>query len=91
MAGGSDITGMLKNKEILVTGANSGIGWATALTLAEEGARVVASARREARGREPIARIKERGGEATWVNADIVALTRSAAVEYAEQGMGLRG
>lgn len=63
--------GMLKNKVILVTGASSGIGWATALALAEEGARVVASARREARGRELIARIQERGGEATWVNADM--------------------
>ncbi|MFL5357454.1 SDR family NAD(P)-dependent oxidoreductase [Archangium sp.] len=53
--------GMLKNKVILVTGASSGIGWATALALADEGARVVASARREARGRELLARIQERG------------------------------
>jgi NAD(P)-dependent dehydrogenase (short-subunit alcohol dehydrogenase family) len=71
MGRGSDIMGMLKNKVILVTGASSGIGWATALALADEGARVVASARREARGRELLARIQERGGEATWVNADM--------------------
>ncbi|PTL76038.1 glucose 1-dehydrogenase [Vitiosangium sp. GDMCC 1.1324] len=63
--------GMLKDKVILVTGASSGIGWATALALAGAGARVVASARREARGRELVARAKERGGEVTWVNADM--------------------
>lgn len=80
--------GMLKNKVILVTGASSGIGRATALALAEAGARVVASARREAKGRELIARIQERGGEATWVNADmtverdIEALVRTALSTY---------
>ncbi|WNG36972.1 glucose 1-dehydrogenase [Archangium violaceum] len=63
--------GMLKNKVILVTGASSGIGWATSIALAEAGARVVASARREAKCRELVALIKERGGEATWVKADM--------------------
>lgn len=63
--------GMLDNKVAIVTGASSGIGWGTALALAAAGAKVVASARREDKGRELIALIKQRGGEATWVSADM--------------------
>lgn len=80
--------GMLNDKVIIVTGASSGIGWATALELAGQGAKVVASARREARGRELVARIQERGGEVTWVNADmtverdIEALVQKALATY---------
>ncbi len=80
--------GMLTDKVILVTGASSGIGRATAIALAAEGAKVVASARREAKGRELVAHIRERGGEVTWVNADmrverdIEALVRTAVSTY---------
>ena len=63
--------GILENKVAIVTGASSGIGRATALALATAGAKVVASARREDKGRELISLIKERGGEATWINADM--------------------
>jgi serine 3-dehydrogenase len=42
----------LKNKIVLVAGASSGIGRATAVAFAREGARVIASARRESRLRE---------------------------------------
>lgn len=79
---------MLKDKVILVTGASSGIGRATAIALAAEGARVVASARREEKGRELVAHIRERGGEATWVKADmqlehdIQALVQAAVSTY---------
>lgn len=62
---------MLKDKVILVTGASSGIGWTTALVLAEQGARIVATARREAQGQELVARIQQRGGQALWVTADM--------------------
>ncbi|ADO68627.1 SDR family NAD(P)-dependent oxidoreductase [Stigmatella aurantiaca] len=65
--------GILKDKVALVTGASSGIGWATALTLAAEGAKVVACARREDKGRELIALIQAQGGQATWVTADVLS------------------
>lgn len=63
--------GMLENKVILVTGASAGIGRATALMLAREGAKVVATARRESHGHELITEIKDAGGEAIWVTADM--------------------
>jgi serine 3-dehydrogenase len=44
--------GSLKNTHVLVAGASSGIGRATAIAFAREGARVTASARRENRLRE---------------------------------------
>lgn len=80
--------GLLNNKVAIVTGASSGIGWATALALAAEGAKVIASARREDKGRELIAQIQQRGGEATWVSADmqveqdIEALVKAAVSTY---------
>lgn len=41
----------------VVTGANSGIGWHTALELARAGSEVVLTARTEAKGREAVHRI----------------------------------
>jgi A-factor type gamma-butyrolactone 1'-reductase (1S-forming) len=80
--------GALKDKVVIVTGASSGIGRATAVALAREGARVVASARREAQGRELVAAVKDRGGEITWVTADmrverdVEALVKAAVSTY---------
>ncbi len=63
--------GMLEEKVIIVTGATSGIGEATAREAAREGAKVVLAARREERG-ETIAReIREAGGEALFVPTDV--------------------
>ena len=56
---------------MLITGATSGIGRATALHCAGLGARVVAAARSEQRGQALIAEIEAAGGEAIFVAADV--------------------
>jgi len=55
----------------LVTGAGSGIGRATALALARDGARVVVSEIEAARGAETVAAIEAAGGEARFVALDV--------------------
>jgi len=66
----TDLTG----KVALVTGASSGIGRATALLLAQSGAKVVAAARRQAEGEETVRQIKSAGGEAIFVATDVSKL-----------------
>ena len=63
--------GRLDDKVVVVTGATSGIGAATAVLLAKEDAKVVVSGRREAEGQAVVARITQDGGTATFVRADI--------------------
>jgi NAD(P)-dependent dehydrogenase (short-subunit alcohol dehydrogenase family) len=59
------------NKVVLVTGGTSGIGRATAIAFAREGAKVVVSGRREKEGNEVVSTIKKNGGEATFVQTDV--------------------
>lgn len=61
----------LKNKAVLVTGASSGIGRATALAYAKQGARLVLTARREREGGELAALIRDQGGQAMFVPTDV--------------------
>lgn len=61
----------LEGKVAIVTGGNSGVGKATALLLAKEGAKVVISARREAPLLEVASEIKAAGGEVLCVVTDI--------------------
>ena len=61
----------LKGRVALITGASSGIGAAVAETLAEVGAAVCLVARRSERIEALARRIRERGGEALAVQADV--------------------
>ncbi|AZO44191.1 SDR family NAD(P)-dependent oxidoreductase [Mesorhizobium sp. M7D.F.Ca.US.005.01.1.1] len=61
----------LNGKIALVTGASSGIGMATALALAAQGAVVAIAARRRQRLDDLAKRIRDVGGEALAIGADI--------------------
>lgn len=62
--------GKLTGKTAIVTGASSGIGRATAYKLAEEGANVVVTARREERLKEVVAECERLGGKAVYFVGD---------------------
>jgi NAD(P)-dependent dehydrogenase (short-subunit alcohol dehydrogenase family) len=61
----------LKDKVALITGATSGIGEATALLFAREGARVIVTGRNQQRGREVVGTIAGSGGNAIFVPTDV--------------------
>ncbi|WP_030770327.1 MULTISPECIES: SDR family oxidoreductase [unclassified Streptomyces] len=61
----------IEGKVVAVTGAGSGIGAATALLLAERGAKVVLGARRTERLEALAARIERAGGQAAWIRTDV--------------------
>src|SRR5947209_14597842 len=62
----------LTNKTALVTGASRGIGRATALALAETGARILVHYGRSAQEAESlVAGIRSRGGRADLIQADL--------------------
>jgi NAD(P)-dependent dehydrogenase (short-subunit alcohol dehydrogenase family) len=61
----------LQGKVAIVTGGTSGIGRATAVLLAQEGARVTITGRDESRGAEVLAEIRETGGDGRFVRADV--------------------
>ncbi len=64
---------IVSGKVALVTGAAAGIGRATALAFAEEGAKVMVSDIDEAGGQETVRLIGEAGGEAAFTRADVSA------------------
>jgi len=61
----------MSNLVVLITGALTGIGRATALAFAKDGAQVVASGRREAEGKALEAELRSLGAEAAFVRADV--------------------
>jgi NAD(P)-dependent dehydrogenase (short-subunit alcohol dehydrogenase family) len=63
--------GRLVGKVALVTGGGSGIGRASSLAFAKEGARVVVADIENEKGRETVSLIEKKGGQAIFVNADI--------------------
>jgi len=58
-------------KVVIVTGATSGIGRATAVAFGRAGATVVAVGRREAEGAETVRLVQEAGGIGAFVAADV--------------------
>jgi NAD(P)-dependent dehydrogenase (short-subunit alcohol dehydrogenase family) len=65
------MTKMFDGDVALVTGGSSGIGRATALAFAAEGAKVVVASRRSEESLETVRLVKDAGGEAFFVQTDI--------------------
>ncbi|OWR32674.1 oxidoreductase [Saccharibacillus sp. O23] len=79
----------IERKVVIVTGASSGIGEATALLLAAQGAKLVLGARRPEALEDLVSRIAEAGGEAVSVSTDVSRREEvSALVDLAMQRYG---
>lgn len=70
----------LEGRAALVTGGSSGIGRATALAFAREGAKVAIGSRRVEEGAETVRMIREAGGEAIHVKTDVTKATEVEAL-----------
>jgi NAD(P)-dependent dehydrogenase (short-subunit alcohol dehydrogenase family) len=70
-SGGGEMTKQFEGKVALVTGAASGIGRASALAFAREGATTVVADVLVEGGEETVRIIKEAGGDALFVTTDV--------------------
>src|SRR5881394_3844234 len=78
-----------EGKVALVTGGGSGIGRATALAFARDGARVVIGNRNVQRGEETVSMIRAAGGTASFRRTDVmVAAEVEALVDHAVKTCG---
>lgn len=94
--------GKFSGKVALVTGASSGIGKATAIAFAKEGAAVVVACRRETEGQATVAEIERAGGKALFVKTDVSreadiahlverAVAQFGGIDYAFNNAGTEG
>jgi NADP-dependent 3-hydroxy acid dehydrogenase YdfG len=80
---------MIKDKVVIITGASSGIGEATAKLLASKGAKVVLGARREDKLKQIVDEIEQDGGQAAYQELDVTdAAQNQAIVDLAKQKFG---
>src|SRR5260370_23308990 len=61
----------MNTRVVLITGALTGIGRATALAFAKDGARIVIAGRRDEAGQKLVAELREIGVEAEYWRADV--------------------
>jgi NAD(P)-dependent dehydrogenase (short-subunit alcohol dehydrogenase family) len=91
-----------EGKVVVITGGSSGIGRATALAFAAEGARVAVGARRVAEGEETVRLVEQQGGEAHFVETDVsvpeqvealvqAAVDRWQRLDFAVNNAGIEG
>ena len=74
------MTGTFTGKVALVTGAGTGIGKASAIAFAREGAKVVVSDVNAEGGEATAWLIRDSGGEAVFVKADVLAASEVEAL-----------
>jgi NADP-dependent 3-hydroxy acid dehydrogenase YdfG len=80
---------MIQDKVVIITGASSGIGEATAKLLAGKGAKVVLGARREDKLAQIVDEIKKAGGQAVYQELDVTEQSgNDAIVNLAKETFG---
>lgn len=71
---------MIKDKVVIITGASSGIGEATAKLLAAQGAKLVLGARRADKLKQIVYEITKTGGEAIYQELDVTKQSENDAI-----------
>src|SRR5882724_12903961 len=87
-SGRNAMAGLLDGKSALITGAGGGIGRATALAFAREGARLAVADLMEEAARETVALVNAAGGQAislgggVMLNSDVRSMTEAVIGTY---------